>query len=225
MFEGAPAVLICFHGGSRTLSRLLTGRTAAAVIAVAVSFAVSDSVAHAVPSAPARLAAAAQQTPHRQVVAIAQFKPGVSERAARALVRAHHGRVTDRLPAVNGFAVKLSARDARALRRDRRVLNLTLNTRVRSTESGSGSDGSGSGSGSSGSGSSGSGSSGSGSSGSGGAATAACRRTSRRASAPTRHGPPASPARASASRSSTPASTATSRTSRTPTALRASPPT
>ena len=48
-------------------------------------------------------------------------------------MRSHHGRVTDRLPSINGFAVKLPARDARALRRSKQVLNLTLNTRVRST--------------------------------------------------------------------------------------------
>ena len=66
-------------------------------------------------------------------MAIAQFKAGVSERKARALVRSHRGRVTDRLPAVNGLAIKLPARQARALRRSKRVLNVTLNTRVRST--------------------------------------------------------------------------------------------
>ena len=75
----------------------------------------------------------AKQSPNRKVVAIAQFKAGVSERKARALVRSHHGRVTDRLPAINGFAIKLPAREARALRRSKQVLNVTLNTRVRNT--------------------------------------------------------------------------------------------
>ena len=82
----------------------------------------------AAPSAHARLASVAKQHPRRKVVAIAQFKAGVSERRARALVRSHHGRVTDRLPAVNGLAIRLPARQARALRRSKRVLNVTLNT-------------------------------------------------------------------------------------------------
>ena len=77
----------------------------------------------------ARLAAA-KQSPNRQVVAIAQFKPGVSERKARAIVRAHHGKVTDRLPAIGGFAVKLPAKQARALRPRKGVVNVTLNTKV-----------------------------------------------------------------------------------------------
>ena len=82
---------------------------------------------------PAASRAVAKQRPNRKVVAIAQFRPGFSERAARALVRSHHGRVMDRLPAINAFAVKLPAREARALRRRGHVLNVTLNTRVRNT--------------------------------------------------------------------------------------------
>ena len=39
----------------------------------------------------------------------------------------------ERLPAINGFAVKLPARRARALLRNKRVLNATLNARVRLT--------------------------------------------------------------------------------------------
>ena len=41
--------------------------------------------------------------------------------------------MTDRLPAINGLAIRLPARQARALRRSKQVLNVTLNTRVRST--------------------------------------------------------------------------------------------
>ena len=75
----------------------------------------------------------ARKAPNRTVTAIVQFKRGVSERRARALVRSHHGRVTDHLPSINGFAIKLPAREARALRRSKQVLNLTLNTRVHGT--------------------------------------------------------------------------------------------
>ena len=75
----------------------------------------------------------AKKHPHRKVVAIAQFELGVSERKARAVVRRHRGRVIERLPAINGFAVKLPARRARALLRNKRVLNATLNARVRLT--------------------------------------------------------------------------------------------
>ena len=48
-------------------------------------------------------------------------------------MRSHHGRVTDRLPSINGFAIRLPAHEARALRRNRQVLNLTLNTHVHGT--------------------------------------------------------------------------------------------
>jgi hypothetical protein len=65
------------------------------------------------------------------VIAIAQFKPSVSERAARRLVRAHHGRVAGRLSIIHAFAVKLPARQAAALGRDRHLVAVTLNTRVR----------------------------------------------------------------------------------------------
>jgi serine protease AprX len=101
--------------------------------------AASASVAQAAPSAHTRLVSVAKKHPKRKVVAIAQFKPGTSERRARALVRSHHGRVTDRLPAINGLAIKLPARQARALRASKRVLNVTLDTRVRSTAVGAGS--------------------------------------------------------------------------------------
>ena len=128
--RGAP-------GGASNLSSSPTsrwrGRTVAVLLAAAVPLAASGSVAQAAPTAQARLASVARKTPNRKVTAIVQFKRGVSERKARALVRSHHGRVTDRLPSINGFAIRLPARDARALRRSRQVLNLTLNTRVRST--------------------------------------------------------------------------------------------
>jgi serine protease AprX len=109
------------------------GWTIGVLLALVVPFAASGATAQAVPTAQAHLASVAKASPNRMVVAIAQFKPGLSERTARALVRSHHGRVTDRLPSLNGFAVRLPAREARALRRSRQVLNVTLNTRVRNT--------------------------------------------------------------------------------------------
>jgi serine protease AprX len=112
---------------------LLLSRAVAVLMAAAVPLGFAGSVAQATPTAQARLASVARLSPNRQVVAIAQFKVGLSERRARALVRAHHGRVTKRLPAVNGFAIKLPARSARSLRHSRLVVNVTLNTRVRTT--------------------------------------------------------------------------------------------
>jgi serine protease AprX len=109
------------------------GWTTGVLLALAVPLATGGSIAHATPTAQAHLASVAMKTPASTVEAIAQFKPGLSERKARALVRAHHGRVTDRLPSLNGFAIKLAARDARALRRSKHVVNVTLNTRVHPT--------------------------------------------------------------------------------------------
>jgi serine protease AprX len=124
---------------SSSRSSRWSGRTLAVLLAAAVPLSASWSVADAAPSARARLASVVKQAPNRRVVAIVQFKLGLSERRARALVRAHHGRVTNRLTAVHGFAIKLPAREAGALRRDRHVLNVTLNTRVRNTGIGGGS--------------------------------------------------------------------------------------
>jgi serine protease AprX len=109
------------------------GRTIAVLLAAAVPLVANGSVAQAAPNAHARLKSVATKHPHRKVVAIAQFKPGMSERKARAIVRRHHGRVTDRLSAINGLAIRLPARQARALRRSKKVLNVTLDTRVRIT--------------------------------------------------------------------------------------------
>jgi serine protease AprX len=109
------------------------GRIVAVLFATALPLASSVPAAQAAPSARARLASVAKKHPHRKVVAIAQFEFGVSERKARAVVRFHRGRVIERLPAINGFAIKLPARRARALLRSKRVLNATLNTRVHST--------------------------------------------------------------------------------------------
>ncbi len=110
------------------------GRIVTVLLVAVVPLASGGPVAQAAaPSAQKRLITVAKKHPRRKVVAIAQFKPSMSERKARTLVRRHHGRVTDRLPAINGLAIRLPARQARVLRRSRNVLNVTLNTRVRST--------------------------------------------------------------------------------------------
>jgi serine protease AprX len=109
------------------------GQTIAVLFATAVALTAGGSVAQAAPSAQRRLALVARKAPNRAVVAIVQFKRNLSERRARALVRSHHGHVTARLPSIRGFAIKIAARDARALRRSRQVLEVTLNTRVRTT--------------------------------------------------------------------------------------------
>jgi serine protease AprX len=122
------------HGGALKVQFSLTARRwtggVAAIFALAAPLAASQ-VAQAAPSAHARLVSTAKKHPKRKVTAIVQFKQDVTVRQARKVVRRHHGRVTDRLPAVKGFAVKLSARHARTLRRAKPVLNVTLNTRVR----------------------------------------------------------------------------------------------
>src|SRR5262245_31766174 len=121
------------HGGALNVSYSPDSRwrrsAVAALVAVALPLAATQA-AEAAPSAVARLNSAAKHTPNRQVTAIVQFKATVTEKQARALVRAHHGRVTDRLPAVQGLAVKLPARQAGALRSAKGVLNVTLNTKV-----------------------------------------------------------------------------------------------
>ena len=125
------------HGGALKLSfspmSRRTGGAVAALLAAAVPLAAGASVAHATPNAAAKLASVATKSPNRQVVAIAQFKPGLSEAKARKLVRAHHGKVTDRLPSIQGFALKLPAREAKALRAEKLVVNVTLNTKVHNT--------------------------------------------------------------------------------------------
>src|SRR5690348_5600290 len=107
------------HGGALKLSLSTnTRRTGAiaALLAAVVPLTAGASVAHAAPNAAAKLASVARKAPNRQVVAIAQFKPGLSEASARKIVRAHHGRITDRLPSIQGFALKLPAREAKSLR-------------------------------------------------------------------------------------------------------------
>src|SRR3954453_2637280 len=102
------------------------GRTVAVRLAVVAGLGASTSALAASPLDP-RLAAVAKAHPTRKVDVIVQFKPGTSPHTARSIVRFHHGRVTRRLKAVKGYAVKLKARDAVKLRRSRRVRMVTLN--------------------------------------------------------------------------------------------------
>jgi serine protease AprX len=105
-------------------------RLIAALAAVAAPLAIGTAGAHAVPSAKARLASVAAHAPARKVVAIAQFKPGFSERRARTLVRTYQGRVTAQVQLIHGLAVKLPAQQAKRLARNPHVLALTLNAGV-----------------------------------------------------------------------------------------------
>jgi serine protease AprX len=113
------------------LSRTLQARLSAALVAVVAPLALGTAAAHAVPSAKAQLASVARSAPSRKVVAIAQFKPGFSVKQARKLVRAHHGRVTADLSLIHGLAVQLPAREAKALARNRHVVALSLNAKVK----------------------------------------------------------------------------------------------
>jgi len=113
------------------LSKLFKTRMlAVALVAVAVP---CTGVAEAAPSAQARLATVAKRAPKRKVTAIVQFKPRLSEARAKALVARHGGKVTSRVPFIHGLAVRLPAKQARALAKDRNVLGLTLNARVHGT--------------------------------------------------------------------------------------------
>ncbi|MBE2319505.1 S8 family serine peptidase [Solirubrobacter sp. CPCC 204708] len=104
----------------------------AALLAVAVPLTAATS-ASAAPNAAQKLASAAKQHPNKRVTAIVQFKSSVSEGKAKAIVKAHKGKVTDKLPAVNGFAVKLPAKQAGVLKTVKGVANVTLNTKVNTT--------------------------------------------------------------------------------------------
>ncbi len=104
-----------------------------ALVAVAVLFAFGGTAAQAAPSAQARLASVAKEAPSRKVTAIAQFKPGFSERQAKVLVAKHGGKITGRVPLIHGLAVRLPAKQARLLARSDHVLGLTLNSRVHGT--------------------------------------------------------------------------------------------
>ncbi len=113
------------------INRSRSALVAAIMAAVALSVLGGTAEARTAPSAQAQLAALASKAPARKVEAIAQFKPNVAEKKARALVRTHHGRVTQRLPLINGLAVKLPAKEALALGHERGVIAVTLNAKVK----------------------------------------------------------------------------------------------
>ena len=117
----------------RSSERRRRGRIVAALLATVITLGASTSGAQAAPSAHSLLTQVAKSHPDREVEVIAQLRPGTSARRARALVRSHHGRVTDRLSAIHGLVIRLPARQARALRDSKRVLDLTINGRVHST--------------------------------------------------------------------------------------------
>jgi serine protease AprX len=123
----------------RSLERRRRGRAVAILLAAVVPLGASAAAAEPAPSAHARLALVAKQHPDRKVEVIAQFTSGTSARRAGALVRSHHGRVTDRLSAINALVIRIPAREARALRSSRQVVNVTVNGSVHSTSVNSGS--------------------------------------------------------------------------------------
>jgi serine protease AprX len=108
-------------------------RLAVALVAAAVPTVAGTAAAGAAPSAKARLASVAAKAPARKVTAIVQFKPGFAEKKAKAVVKSYGGKVVSRVPLINGLAVQLPAKRAKALAADRKVTGLTLNTRVHST--------------------------------------------------------------------------------------------
>ena len=90
-------------------------RLAVALVAAAVPSVAGTAVAGAAPSAQARLTAVAAKAPARKVTAIVQFKAGLAEKQAKTIVRAHGGKVVSRVPLINGLAVQLPAKEAKAL--------------------------------------------------------------------------------------------------------------
>ncbi|WP_081686421.1 S8 family peptidase [Candidatus Solirubrobacter pratensis] len=109
----------------------------AALAAVVALLALGGPVAQGA-TAQEQLATLARKAPSRTVQAIAQFKPAFSEKKARALVRRHGGRVTGRIPLIHGLAIKATAKEAAALRRERSVIAVTLNGKVKAQGASSG---------------------------------------------------------------------------------------
>src|SRR3954469_16876069 len=108
-------------------------RSVVPVAVAATTVAVGAVPAQAAQTAQARVATVAAKAPNKKVTAIVQFKASVGEQAAAKLVRKHQGKVTSRVPLIHGLAVKLPAKQAKALARDGKVAGLTLNSRVHST--------------------------------------------------------------------------------------------
>jgi serine protease AprX len=102
----------------------------AALAAVVALLALGGPVAQGA-TAQEQLATVARTAPARKVQAIAQFKPAFSEKKARALVRKHGGSVTGRVPLIHGLAIKVTAKEAAALQRERGVIAVTLNGKVK----------------------------------------------------------------------------------------------
>src|SRR3954454_19390113 len=98
---------------------------------VAAFFAIASTATAAAPDQ--SVVRYAVQHPGRQVEVIAQFKPGVSQQAARATVRAWRGKPGQALPIIRGLAVRMSARSAARLVHAHGVRAVTLNASVSST--------------------------------------------------------------------------------------------
>src|SRR3954452_3073192 len=107
-------------------------RNALTVVALGavVPFAAVPTAAVAAPSAKARLASASA---NHKVTAIVVFNAKTSNKAATKLVRTYGGKVVSNVPLIHGLAVKLPAKQARALAKNGHVAGLTLNSRVHST--------------------------------------------------------------------------------------------
>src|ERR1700755_2590140 len=105
-------------------------RLAVAALGAVVPFAAVTTAAQAAPSAQARLAAASA---HKKVTAIVVFNAKYSQKNASKLVRSYGGKVVSQVPLIHGLAVKLPAKQARALAKNGHVAGLTLNSRVHST--------------------------------------------------------------------------------------------
>jgi serine protease AprX len=118
---------------SKLIETRWRSRLAVALVAAVVPTVAGTAVAGAASSAQARLSAVAAKAPARKVTAIVQFKAGFAEKQAKTIVRAHGGKVVSRVPLINGLAVQLPAKQAKALAAEPKVAGLTLNTRVHST--------------------------------------------------------------------------------------------
>jgi serine protease AprX len=77
------------------------------------------------------LASLADKQPGKQVVAIVQYRKGVSPAEGRRVSRAHDGRVIGDLHIINGAALRMRAGDAARLAKDELVRAVTLNHVVR----------------------------------------------------------------------------------------------
>ena len=103
---------------SNSLATRWRSRLAVALVAAPCRPPLGATVAQAAPSAQARLAAVATKAPARKVTAIVAVQADVRGEAGQGPRRRHGGKVTSRVPLINGLAVQLPAKQAAALARD-----------------------------------------------------------------------------------------------------------